>query len=410
VHLVAVTLPSTVAEHRDLVIRGHVLAKAPGRSEGSRELRDRVVVRSRDTRQRRPAASRKWQTRHAPRPPPRRGREPRASRRLGPLPSVLPGPSRSRSPRLATDRSATAGPDHPPTDAVDREPPCGGPCTAAEALRARAARCLATSSTAGTPPSTSRRVIARTLIRAPTSTAQGPPGRSTTGVAMQSATASSCAHATRAAASCKPRAKADAMLVTTPSAASRARTTSLASVGPLPSVLPWPFAFSLAATGHRSQRDRATGSRDVPMRWREPAVVADEPGRHGPCSGRAREHARLDDLAPRGRHAAEHESPGHREDADSRAHVDSARAARQVDDRSRDAVRDGLVVRSRDTRSGVLLPRASGRRDTHHALRSRRGRVATSLSVVVGSPLGPAGPVREPRSKATRTRRATNEM
>jgi hypothetical protein len=41
----AVTRPSTVAEHFDLVIRGHVLAKAPGRYEGRREHRDHAVVR-----------------------------------------------------------------------------------------------------------------------------------------------------------------------------------------------------------------------------------------------------------------------------------------------------------------------------------------------------------------------------
>jgi hypothetical protein len=49
-HGVAVTLPSTAAEHRDLVIRGHAPANAAGRSAGRCEHHDRAIVRSRDTR------------------------------------------------------------------------------------------------------------------------------------------------------------------------------------------------------------------------------------------------------------------------------------------------------------------------------------------------------------------------
>ena len=51
-HGVAVTPPSTVAEHRDLVIREKVRANAPGRIEGRCEHHDRAVVPSRATRPR----------------------------------------------------------------------------------------------------------------------------------------------------------------------------------------------------------------------------------------------------------------------------------------------------------------------------------------------------------------------
>ena len=43
-HAVTVTLPSTVAEHRDLVIRDHVPTNAPGRIEGRCERRNRAVT------------------------------------------------------------------------------------------------------------------------------------------------------------------------------------------------------------------------------------------------------------------------------------------------------------------------------------------------------------------------------
>ena len=49
-HGVAVTPSSTVAEHRDLVIREKVRANAPGRIEGRCEHHDRAVVPSRATR------------------------------------------------------------------------------------------------------------------------------------------------------------------------------------------------------------------------------------------------------------------------------------------------------------------------------------------------------------------------
>jgi hypothetical protein len=48
-HGVAVTSPSTVGEHRNVVIQDCVPANAPGRSEGRCEHHDRAVVRSRDT-------------------------------------------------------------------------------------------------------------------------------------------------------------------------------------------------------------------------------------------------------------------------------------------------------------------------------------------------------------------------
>ena len=43
-HAVTVTLPSTVAEHRELVIRDEAPANAPGRIEGKRERRNRAVT------------------------------------------------------------------------------------------------------------------------------------------------------------------------------------------------------------------------------------------------------------------------------------------------------------------------------------------------------------------------------
>ena len=43
-HAVAITLPSTVAEQLELVIRDHVPANAPGRIEGRRERRHRAVT------------------------------------------------------------------------------------------------------------------------------------------------------------------------------------------------------------------------------------------------------------------------------------------------------------------------------------------------------------------------------
>jgi hypothetical protein len=122
-HGVAVTSPSTVGEHRDVVIQDRVPANAPGRSEGRCEHHDRAVVRSRDTRhgvcggrERRDdhdhAVMRSrdtgsgvctvapWQTRHSP----RRRREPAASR-VVPLPSDLP--DASRDPRTKPAGNAT---------------------------------------------------------------------------------------------------------------------------------------------------------------------------------------------------------------------------------------------------------------------------------------------------------------
>jgi hypothetical protein len=49
-HGVVVTPPSTVGEHRDLVIRENVCTNAPGRIEGRCEHHDLAVARSRDMR------------------------------------------------------------------------------------------------------------------------------------------------------------------------------------------------------------------------------------------------------------------------------------------------------------------------------------------------------------------------
>ena len=127
-HGVAVTPSSTVAEHRDLVIREKVRANAPGRIEGRCEHHDRAIARRADTRPglcltsegahddgeacahatraASSAPSRRWQTRHSPRRPPRRRREPEASR-VRPLPSVLPGSSRAPHGKPASTRLST---------------------------------------------------------------------------------------------------------------------------------------------------------------------------------------------------------------------------------------------------------------------------------------------------------------
>jgi hypothetical protein len=271
VHLVAVTLPSTVAEHRDLVIRGHVLAKAPGRSEGSRELRDRVVVRSRDTRS---GACNVAQVADATRTWPSAASRTRTTRlqASGPLPSVLPGPSRSRR-RDCRAISATAGRSRD-VDAVDPAPWTDDARVELERARLDASHL----EHAGRPPSTVAEHRDLADSRA-TSSAKGPPGRSTTGVAMQSATAWSCAHATRAAASCKPRAKADAMLhhalCCVADANHEARKRRASPLGP-----------AVALRVPLAARPRARDAR--PMKCRAglvPAVVRSTRP-HGPCSGR----------------------------------------------------------------------------------------------------------------------------